>query len=93
MSFGLSNAPRNFQRLMERCLEEISFKTVLVYLKDFIIFPKTYEDHIKHVDRVFLRLAQWHLMWQKTQHLEHVVEAGGVTLGPAKVQTVQGWHL
>lgn len=56
MPFGLSYAPHTFQHLIERCLGDFNFETVLVYLDDIIIFFKLFEDHIQHLDRVFTRL-------------------------------------
>lgn len=52
MLFGLSNAPITFKRLMEKCLGDFSFENVLVYLDNIIIFSKTFEDHVQHVDWV-----------------------------------------
>lgn len=98
MHFGLSKAPSTFQCLMERCLGDFNSETALVYLDDIIIFFKTFEDHIKHLDQVFTRMAQYGLkpktskcclMRQGIQYLGHIVEAGGVSPDPAKVQAMQ----
>lgn len=86
---------------MESCLRDFNFKTVLVYLDDIIIFSKTFEEHVQHLDWVFSPLAQYGLKLkpskcclkrQKIQYLGHVVEAGGVSPDPGKGQTVQSWQ-
>ena len=41
MPFGLSNAPATFQRLMDRILNGLLWKSCLVYLDDIIVFSKT----------------------------------------------------
>ncbi|KMQ86077.1 krab-a domain-containing protein [Lasius niger] len=53
--FGLCNAPATFARLMERVLYKLS-KICLVYLDDVIIFGKSFEEMIKNLRKIFLRL-------------------------------------
>ncbi|KAL1246763.1 hypothetical protein QQF64_034300 [Cirrhinus molitorella] len=45
MPQGVTNAPSTFQRLMERCMEDINLKEVLVFLDNLIIFSATVEEH------------------------------------------------
>ena len=45
-----------FNRLMQRCLNEMIFKILLVYLDDIIIFSETFDEHLQRLDRVLLRL-------------------------------------
>ena len=37
MTFGFTNAPATFQRLMESCLGDMHLKWVIIYLDDIII--------------------------------------------------------
>lgn len=59
---------------MERCLGDFDFETMLVYL-DHIIFSKTLEDHIKHLDWVLVkntkstRSSKMEPKWEHTQYL------------------------
>ena len=53
MPFGLTNAPATFQRLMNNLLQPVIYKCALVYLDDVIIYSRTIEDHIKHLQAVF----------------------------------------
>lgn len=46
MPFGLSKAPATFSRLMQRCLNELIFQIVLVYLDDIIVFSETFKEHL-----------------------------------------------
>ena len=51
LSFGLTNAPAAFQRVMNKIIDGLPF--VLVYLDDILIFSKSEAEHKKHVRQVF----------------------------------------
>jgi hypothetical protein len=94
MPFGLCNAPVTFQRIMDKVLQGIKDKFVLVYLDDVIIFSKTFEEHIQHVEEVIKRIRDTNLRLKaekcyfaakELQFLEHVVEKDGVKPEPKKV--------
>ena len=55
---GLKNAPAEFQRYMERCLEDLHNECCAPYLDDVIIFTKSFDEHIKHVRKVLRRLKE-----------------------------------
>ncbi|KAG0442269.1 Retrovirus-related Pol polyprotein from transposon [Dictyocoela muelleri] len=48
MPFGLSNAPRSFQRAMNNVLGHLSF--VRLYLDRVLVFSKTLEEHLEHIE-------------------------------------------
>ena len=47
MSFGLTNAPATFQRLMETCLGDLHLNWCIIYLDDIVIFSRTPEEHLE----------------------------------------------
>lgn len=56
--FGLTNAPAVFQALVNDVLRDMINKYVFVYLDDILIFSKSLEDHIRHVQTVLQRLLE-----------------------------------
>ncbi|GBG86952.1 hypothetical protein CBR_g44405 [Chara braunii] len=58
MPFGLCNAPDTFQHAMNRIFHDYLDKFVIVYLDDILIFSKTVEEHVAHLDEVLSLLRQ-----------------------------------
>ena len=94
MPFGLCNAPATFQRTMDKVLEGIKEKFVLVYLDDVIIYSKTFTEHIQHLIEVLDRIRRANLRLKaekcyfaatELQFLGHVVGKEGVKPDPEKV--------
>ena len=69
MPFGVINAPAVFQRLMQRVLMNLkaSEEFVSVYLDDIIIFSKTLQDHLNHLEVVFCSLRKANLKLKPTK--------------------------
>ena len=55
MPFGLKNAPAVFQALMEKVLVECK-EFSAVYIDDILIFSKSWEEHLCHIEQVLLAL-------------------------------------
>ena len=58
MPFGLTNAPATFQRSLDMILSRFKWRTCLVYIDDVIIYSKSVEDHVRHVDEILTALEE-----------------------------------
>jgi hypothetical protein len=58
MPFGLTNAPATFQKMMDKTLKEYIGKFVTVYLDDIMIYSKSFEEHIEHIEKVLMKLKE-----------------------------------
>ena len=83
--FGLAQAPAHFQKLINEVLTDCNF--AMGYLDYIIIFSKTEEEHLKHLETIFNRLreAGLKLKLQKCsffkkhiQYLGHLISDEGI---------------
>lgn len=100
LPFGLCNAPATCMRLMQNVLSDYLDKFVVVYLDDILIFSKSEDEHVRHVELVLERLAQQDLRLKRKKcvfgvdsaaYLGHVVSKDGVSMDPSKVQAILDW--
>ena len=59
MNFGMTNAPATFVTMMNQVLKDLP--NVMCYLDNIIIYSKSFEEHISHVENVLKRLKEHQL--------------------------------
>ena len=102
MPFGLTNAPATFQRMVDRTLRDLIGKICLVYLDDIIVFSKTVDEHLVHLNLVFERLRTASLKLNKEKcyfmkdnvvYLGHVISQDGVLPCEDKVKAIKDFPI
>lgn len=58
MPLGCSTSPAVFECLIERVFIGLTYKSLLIYLDDIIVYGKTFETHFNNLDEVFQRLKK-----------------------------------
>lgn len=100
MPFGLCNAPATYQRMMQDILSGFLFQFCVCYLDDILIYSKTFEDHIKHLQAVLRRLEEAGLLLKPSKcdfarreisFLGHILSESGIKTDPAKIEKVKSF--
>lgn len=98
MPFGLKGAPATFQRLMTSVLGELNWQILLIYLDDIIIYSRSFEEHLLHLQLVLdkLRAAGLKLNPSKcvfacteVHYLGFVVSPEGIKPDQGKTKAIQ----
>ena len=100
LPFGLTNAPATFMRLMNDIFRPLLDKCFLVFLDDILVFSKTAEEHLSHVQKVlsilrenqlYAKLSKCEFNLPSVDFLGHVVGADGIKPDPKKIKAVKAW--
>jgi hypothetical protein len=58
MPFGLTNAPTTFQSCINHVFNKQLRKFLLVSFDDLLIYSRTWEDHLRHVDEILSNMEE-----------------------------------
>ena len=101
MPFGLCNAPASFQHLMNSIFQEFLDDFVIVYLDDIMVYSRTHEEHLKHLDIVFSKLRDNQLyaklkkcefMKTSVEYLGHIVGNNSIKPDKEKTKAIEDWE-
>ena len=100
MPFGLSNVGASFCHLMEMCLGDQQYVTLLFYLDDICVFSSSVDEMLDRVGLVLGHLKEFNLkikpkktyFFQKSMvFLGHVISKDGISPNLEKVSKVKDW--
>jgi hypothetical protein len=98
MSFGLCNALASFQRCMMVIFSALIEKVMEVFMDDFSIYGKTFEDCLANLDKVMeqcqmanlvLNWEKCHFMVQERIDLGHKISKKGIEVDKAKIEVIK----
>lgn len=102
MPYGLTGALATFQAIMNHILAPLLRKCVVVFIDDILIYSKSHEEHVQHVQMVFdilkehqfkVRLSKCTFAQQELRYLGNIISVAGVATNPSKIKDVQNWPI
>ena len=100
MPFGLTNAGASFCRLMEMCIGDQQYVTLLFYLDDICVFAETADQMLDRIQFTFNRLKEFNLKIKpkksfffqaEVNFLGHILSKDGVSPNPEKIEKIRDW--
>ena len=97
LPFGLNHSPATFQRALNDVLRPVLNKFAMVYLDDIIIYSKTFDEHLQHLNIVFellrnagfkIRLDKCKFIKEKMKYLGFIVSNEGISPDPKGIQPI-----
>jgi hypothetical protein len=102
MPFVLTNAPSTFQGLMNCSFKPFLRIFVLVFFDDILMYNKSWEEHVQHVDMVLQLLKEQQIYakpfkcffgLREVEYLGHIVSHEGVNVNPNKIKVMMDWTI
>jgi hypothetical protein len=98
--FGLTNALATFQSCMNHVFKKQLRKNLLVFFDDLLIYRKTWEEHLRHVDQILSIMEEQSLYAKESKcefgktkvlYLGHIIRVKGVQVHQEKIQAIMEW--
>ena len=98
MPFGLTNTPAIFQSCMNHIFRSHLRKFVLVFFDDILIYSKTWEEHLQHIEIVlhileeqqfYAKLSSCEFGLTEMLYLGHIIGVDGVRVQEEKIRAIR----
>jgi len=98
MPFGLCNASTTFQRCMLSIFSDMIEKNIEVFMDNFSVFGKSFDQCLIHLDVVLKRCTETNLIlnWEKCHFmvtegivLGHKISAKGIEVDRTKIEVIE----
>ncbi|KAL5838392.1 hypothetical protein ACOSQ3_015561 [Xanthoceras sorbifolium] len=102
MPFGLCNAPSTFQATMNEIFRPHLRKFVLVFFDDILVYSRTMEEHLSHLEVVleilghhqfYIKMSKCEFVKEELEYLGHFISMNGVRVDPRKIEAMVDWPL
>ena len=96
-SFGLTNAPAPFQRLMDKLVTPNLKPNVFSWLDDIIVITKNFKEHLKYLETVLekinkaklkISLGKFKFGCSEVKYLGVVVDEKGLKIDEDKIKPI-----
>lgn len=97
MPFGLSNVGATFEGAMDVAFDDLINTIIVVYQDDLTTYSKKAEDHVAHLEKIFLKALEYgislnhkkcHFVVSEGKLLGHIVSKDGVRIDPKRVEAI-----
>ena len=95
--FGLMNAGATFQRALDISLAEEKDKFVVVYMDDITLYSRFDREHIKHLEKVFLKCWKYgislnpiksNFALEEGKLLGHIISKDGIKIDLERISAI-----
>ena len=100
LPMGLCNAPGTFMELMNNTFADLLDRCVLAFLDDILVYSRTEQEHVQHVEavlqrlrsqRLYAKLSKCSFFERQVEFLGHTIGADGLSVSPDKIAAVRDW--
>ena len=100
LPMGLSISPSLYNRVILHVLQDVAFKSSIVYLDDISILGESFDEHLENLEAVFKKLqehgmkiqfSKCNFMKRSLKFLGYKISKEGVATDESKIECVKTW--